>query len=508
MTGALSRARIAAGSLLAVSGTVRGGAWRTACPRTLAGTTWYRVVAINGRSVRSRYGVAAVYAATALLGVPKVASAPPAPAASPVPTPPPASPAPSASPAPGIAPPPVVPAGFTPISGNLTFYGRGWGHGVGLSQYGARGRAQAGQDTATILAHYYQGTTIGTLATDPAIRVLVLSGYAASAAAPFTIHGRRGTWSIDGIAAVFPADARLRLSPPVAPGTAWRLVVDAPDGTTLYAGTSGADLRVRGTGPAALLQLDTKPTSYDRYRGALQILLGSTATVIDETTLETYLRGVVPAEMPASWSTAALAAQAIAARSYAAYHLRPGVSTFDVFDDTRSQVYLGSLGESAATDAVIAATTGQVVKSGGAIADTLFSSTAGGATENNEDAFVSATGAPVAGPVSYLRGMPDRRPDGTSYDDSSPYATWQTRSYSAAELSAILGADPRTAVGTLVALDLRDRGASGRLVSVTLLGSAGTKTASGDVFVAAFNAGRPAGDPFLRSTLLALSPIP
>jgi hypothetical protein len=59
-----------------------------------------------------------------------------------------------------------------------------------------------------------------------------------------------------------------------------------------------------------------------------------------------------------------------------------------------------------------------------------------------------------------------------------------------------------------VALDLHDRGVSGRLISVTLVGSAGTRTVSGTVFIAAFNAGRPAGDPMMRSTLFDLAPIP
>jgi hypothetical protein len=73
----------------------------------------------------------------------------------------------------------------------------------------------------------------------------------------------------------------------------------------------------------------------------------------------------------------------------------------------------------------------------------------------------------------------------------------------------MFAADSRTNVGTLVALDLRNRGVSGRLISVTLIGSTGImKTVSGDVFRAVFNAQRPAGDPILRSNLFDLAPIP
>ena len=149
-----------------------------------------------------------------------------------------------------------------------------------------------------------------------------------------------------------------------------------------------------------------------------------------------------------------------------------------------------------------------MLKSGSSIANTLFHSTGGGATENNENVYTSATGAKVAGPVSYLRGSADRAPDGTSYDAASPYATWKTQTYAVAQLSAWFAADPRTNVGMLTALDLRDRGVSGRLISVTLIGSSGAKKVSGDVFRSVFNAGRPAADPMLRSTLFALAPIP
>ena len=75
----------------------------------------------------------------------------------------------------------------------VTLFGRGWGHGVGLSQYGARGRALAGQDAATILAHYYSGTTIGSIPTETAIRVLLLDDRLATAASPLTVVGRGGT---------------------------------------------------------------------------------------------------------------------------------------------------------------------------------------------------------------------------------------------------------------------------------------------------------------------------
>jgi peptidoglycan hydrolase-like amidase len=102
----------------------------------------------------------------------------------------------------------------------------------------------------------------------------------------------------------------------------------------------------------------------------------------------------------------------------------------------------------------------------------------------------------------------DRAPDSKAYDAGAPYATWSTRTYSRAQLSAIFATDARTSVGTLTKLDLRDRGVSGRYRSVTLIGSAGTKKVSGEVFRAVFDAAKPSADPLLRSTLFALAPIP
>ena len=385
-----------------------------------------------------------------------------------------------------------------------------------MSQYGARGRALAGQDSTMILAHYYQGATLGSIAPSTRIRVLVLSRWRATASKPLVIYGRTAPWSIDGIAKTFPIDAKLRVTPTTTTTssgtkTTWRIRVNAPTGPILHDGTKPATLVIRGATSRSRLQLYSKPGTYDRYRGILRIRTSSvspTVTVVNELALDVYLRGVVPVEMPSTWPTEALKAQAIAARSYAARRLRPGVSYYDVTDDSRSQVYRGTLGEKATSNLVITSTAGVVLKSGSRIANTLFHSTGGGATEHNENVFVSSTGAKVSTPVSYLRGSADRAADGLAFDAAAPYATWRTKTYTRAQLSAFFATDARTSVGTLTALDLRDRGVSGRYRSVTLIGSAGTKRVSGDVFRAVFNAARPTTDPLLRSTLFALAPVP
>ncbi len=93
-------------------------------------------------------------------------------------------------------------------------------------------------------------------------------------------------------------------------------------------GSSCGCLVVRGTAADSRLQLWSKPSAYDQYRGVLRILAAKTPTinVVNELSLETYLRGVVPVEMPSTWPGPAPKAQAIAARSYAARRLRRGVT--------------------------------------------------------------------------------------------------------------------------------------------------------------------------------------
>ena len=401
-----------------------------------------------------------------------------------------------------------VDAAATPLPSAITFYGRGYGHGVGMSQYGARGRALTGQLAPAILAHYYAGTTLGSR--DPAtiVRVLVLTGFVATTAAPATIVGLGGQWTIDGIAGSFPAKGKVTLAPTATGATTWTLNVLAPTGTILRRATMSGAVIVRPAPTTGLLQLASKPSTSNVYRGYLRVRLTTTALVVNHVPVDAYLRGVVPLEMPASWPGEALKAQAIAARSYALRAIHPTTGTFDVYDDTRSQVYRGVKGENPATDATIAATSGTVLLTGSSIANTLYHSADGGWTENNENVFVSSTGQIVAGPLSYLRGSSDRAPDGSSYDKASPYATWKTATYTKSQLSGFFATDPRTNVGTMSGLDLSDRGVSRRLISITLVGSAGTKTVSGDVFRSVFNAASPLADPALRGNLFDLAPIP
>lgn len=419
------------------------------------------------------------------------ATPPPGPPATPTPTPAPTA---TPSPAPTAAP------------GAVTFYGRGTDHGVGMSQWGTYGRAVAGQSYQQILAHYYRNTTLGTLSGTPNVRVLVANAITPTADRPAKTYGWYGEWSISGRAGPFPAGAYVTMVPS---GSSWRAVVRDPGGAVLADMADAADITLTPGSSAVRFQVWFKPSNYDTYRGTIR-LLGSSGKVsaINRLPLEDYLLGVVPAESPSSWPAAALRSQAVAARSYAYVHRRSSSYSFDVYDDTRHQVYLGSLGERTSTTNAVRDTASVVVMYGTSVANTLFHATAGGATEHNENVFVSSTGAKLASPVAYLRGVSDRRPDGTSYDSASNRATWKTATYSLSQLSTIFANDSLTSVGTIQSLDLSNRGVSGRLITVTLRGTGGTKTVSGPYFKYVFNVYSPVTDPAIWSTLFDVAPIP
>lgn len=176
--------------------------------------------------------------------------------------------------------------------------------------------------------------------------------------------------------------------------------------------------------------------------------------------IERYVRGVVAAEMPASWPMAALEAQAIASRTYALTD-HAGGSRFDVYSDTRSQVYEGVAAETARTNAAVSATAGQIVEYAGKPAITYFFASSGGMTENVEDSFVGSQ------PQPWLRGVPD------AYEGTS--SKWSVSLSFVAAQSRLGG----LVKGSFRGIEVLTRGASPRIVSARVLGSRGATNVSG-----------------------------
>jgi SpoIID/LytB domain protein len=165
--------------------------------------------------------------------------------------------------------------------------------------------------------------------------------------------------------------------------------------------------------------------------------------------------------MPSSWPIEALKTQAVAARSYAIAGAVDG-NGFDVYDDSRSQVYNGIDGETDATNKAARATKQQVVLYNGGVATTYYSASSGGETENAEFGFGGS-------PVPYLKAVED------PYDTTSPLHNWK-RTFSQGEMQSRLG---RYVKGSLEAIQITKTGVSPRIVTANVVGSAGTTKVTG-----------------------------
>ncbi|MCY7396385.1 MAG: SpoIID/LytB domain-containing protein [Nocardioides sp.] len=341
-----------------------------------------------------------------------------------------------------------------PSSATITILGHGFGHGHGMSQYGAQGAGLQGLDHRQILDFYYPGTTWST--GGGTIQVLISADTSKDVVVSATKR-----LSVKSLAKKrsYPV-ARLR------PGaTAWKLRPQRANTQiryrtdrwrTLTTFKGDAEFRAKGS-PLTLRVAGTRVA----YRGVLRATRGDTVNILP---LDSYLKGVVPQEVPARWTTAAVQAQAVAARTYAAYE-RANVSSsrhFQVYDTTRSQVYGGVDAEQPESNAAVEATRKQILTYDGGPAFTQFSSSNGG--------WMSAGSQP------YLVAKQD------PYDGAggNPNSSWSA-TVTDAELEKRW---PQ--IGDLTQLDIPVRDGNGdfggRADSVVLTGSTGSVTVSGEDF--------------------------
>jgi stage II sporulation protein D len=325
---------------------------------------------------------------------------------------------------------------------NWVVRGHGFGHGVGVSQYGAYGYALHGKDYRFILAHYYQGSTISQIEGAKIVRVLV-------DIAPGDI-GFSGAGSACG-QALDPARTY------EAHRTGSRVKLRSSAGKPLA--DCGTKLRAAGKGKVTISDVGT-------YRGVLEAVPteseAGSLNAINALPVEQYVKGVIANESPPSWPAAELRAQAVESRSFALTGAVGG-NGFDLYDDTRSQVYDGLSSETATTNAATDATRGEVVTYGGKIAETYFSACSGGYTESVQNVFFGPA-------IPYLTAVPD------PYDYYCPLHDWTLR-FSGPEISAKLGG---YLDGRLKKVVVTKRGVSPRIVSAKLVGTAGAGTVSGE----------------------------
>jgi stage II sporulation protein D len=314
--------------------------------------------------------------------------------------------------------------------------GRGLGHGVGMSQYGAYGYARHGSSYGAILSHYYRHTRLGRA--HGRIRVLLATP---ADAVGFTRATRA-------------CDKRLN------PGR--RYAFERASGDVILVRHDGRRLTNCGHRGTAAGNRAIRVAGKGVYRGKLRAgSSGHELVVVNVVGLDDYARGVVANEMPSSWPHAALRAQAVAARSYAL--ATSAGRAFDVYDDTRSQVYGGKRSETRKTNRACRRTSNRVLRYRKRIATTYFFSTSGGQTESVQYGF------PGSDRVPYLKSVND------PYDDLSPYHRWRVR-YSGRQMQSRLEG---LFAGRLRKIDVLRRGDSPRIVTARVVGSRGSSRVSG-----------------------------
>ncbi len=367
---------------------------------------------------------------------------------------------------------PAPPASAGPDE--FTFYGSGWGHGLGLSQWGAYGLAREGWGASRIVRHFYRGTRIEEVRMPESLRIGLVQGQAKvrleaqAGAVDLRLGGRDPADTVASIPAgetwtVRATDAGYRIldasGSPIGPavgGTA----------THLYAvyQPNGARVRIPEAG-------------HTYARGYVEFNLYGCATacvirLIAVVGPERYLYGL--GEVPSSWPMAALKAQAIAARSYALatvrrYGQNRRVCNCALYASSYDQVYVGWDKEAGPDGerwvSAVDATAGRVATYQGEVIEAFYMSSSGGYTENNENVWGGT-------PIPYLRGVCDPG----DYTPSNPNRVW-TRTLSASTVTQRLS----LGIGTVQGFTDVVRGVSGRIVEATVVGEDGARELDGDV---------------------------
>lgn len=369
---------------------------------------------------------------------------------------------------------------WVPVTKQITVNGQGYGHGRGMSQYGAQGAALEGLGYQEIVEFYYPGTAWGRVRGK--VRVLV----SADTTDDVVVSPTRG------LAVRDLTDRSTHRLPVRDQVTRWRL--DVRDGRTVveffdgrwrrlaapWARTLAGDAEFFADGPITLWT----PSGSRSYRGALRSASpapGSSARdTVNIVSMDQYVMGVVPYEMPASWHPEAVKAQAVAARTYATWSRNQNLRRYyQICDTTACQVYAGVDGEDPRSNAAVAATRAQILTYEGKPAFTQFSASSGGWT--------------VAGSVPYLPAQQD------PYDgwDGNVVHRWST-TVDAARLER-----SNPSIGSLRRIRVTRRDGNGawqgRVYEIVLDGTDGNVTMSGDSFRWAYG---------LRSNWFSIEPTP
>ena len=354
------------------------------------------------------------------------------------------------------------------VARTVVLSGHGFGHGHGMSQYGAQVAAKQGLTYKQIIDFYYPSTTWSQVTGK--VRVLISADTTADVVVA-AVPGLR-LRDIDG--------AKTYTLPTPKGVKRWRIAVGAGNKSVVDYLT-GSWHRWKPGGRAALagdgqfgaptpMTLFT-PAGARSYRGSLRsaspVKGGKARDTVTVLSMDDYVRGVIPREMPASWQPEAVKAQAVAARTYATWS-RDQFPTryYQICDTSYCQVYGGAGAEDPRSNAAVTATANQILTFDGKPAFAQFSSSSGGWTS--------------AGSVPYLAAKAD------PYDDydGNPVHAWSTEVGAAKIERAYPG------VGTLKGIDVTRRDGNGdwkgRVWTLVLEGTKNDVTVSGDAFRARF----------------------
>jgi stage II sporulation protein D len=358
-----------------------------------------------------------------------------------------------------------------PVDGVFVVDGRGFGHGRGLSQYGAYGAAVQGLQSDAILRFYYPEAQLGSAA--GSLRRVLLTAEDADLDV-VNVPGLRLRDAASGASVEVGASAiwsRVRVRHDPAAGLVAEGLAGGRWVPVRIGGSEAGVLAGHGVfeGPPTLTV--QQPAGTRTYRGRLVAARSGQAArplyVVNHVVLDDYIRGVVPAEMPASWPREALEAQAVAARSYGMQPCPqpgpfPATALYDVVDTVSCQVYGGVGGEHPASDAAVAATAGQVLRTGAGVLRAEFSSSNGGWTS-------PGAGAPVAREDPYDE-------VGARAGRSSVHR-WTGVAVPAAKLEAAFGTGPLQSISVLAREGHGEWG--GRVLRVRLGGASRTVEVTG-----------------------------
>jgi stage II sporulation protein D len=404
---------------------------------------------------------------------------------------------------------------FTIVPG-VTFFGSGFGHGVGMSQYGANGWATGVTGlTLTgeqIVARYYPGTALQFVDAQRPFNRVLLS--APSSQGRYVCGDNRyfagslGDLTSSGGMRVLNEGANNQEIARGAGGQNFQFI--ARNGIVeVWANWAPPRLVYSGPGPVTAVPLDpTQPLGFIQkggtYRGNIRFTnLGGTLRVINTVSYDDYVRGVLPLEMPTSWHPEALKAQAYAARTYSYTAYKGSARDYDVTDDQADQCYGGTRVEVPSSNAAVTATAGRVITYQGASIRAYFASSNGGYSLSdgcwmNNVVRSGGSWACSAG-QPYLAPVPDPA-DRAVAAPANPRASWTVTFTSSDMRSAVLrcgGPD----IGVLQAVDVSNQvpPGSGHVISVRVIGTAASTDLRADDLLRNCLG--------LRSTMVRLNPF-